>query len=170
MIITSNMHKIIQIHPCLLKLSRKRESVTDGRTLLLHPPPLSRGDNKSNEIDGVNKASETVYALKWVRPTTAIPITDTSTDTPCPLEVECLVTTVSHTSGTTNSNSLLSYTASIDIQQYVNSGDFDIDSQSDCHTDSDSHCCAPEVMVPDARVLSSIKNEQNQCGTPMVFM
>jgi len=26
------MHKIIQIHPCLLKLSRKQESVTDGRT------------------------------------------------------------------------------------------------------------------------------------------
>jgi hypothetical protein len=27
-----------------------------------------------------------------------------------------------------------------------------------CHSDSDS--CAPEVMVPDARVFSSIKNEQ----------
>jgi hypothetical protein len=26
------MQKIIQIHPCLLKLSRKQESVTDGRT------------------------------------------------------------------------------------------------------------------------------------------
>jgi hypothetical protein len=26
------MHKIIQIYPCLLKLSRKQESVTDGRT------------------------------------------------------------------------------------------------------------------------------------------
>ena len=25
------MQKIIQIHPCLLKLSRKQESVTDGR-------------------------------------------------------------------------------------------------------------------------------------------
>jgi hypothetical protein len=32
MIITSHMQKIIQIHPCLLKLSRKQESVTDGRT------------------------------------------------------------------------------------------------------------------------------------------
>ena len=31
MIITSYMHKIIQIHPCLLKLSRKQESVTDRR-------------------------------------------------------------------------------------------------------------------------------------------
>jgi len=40
------MQNIIQIHPCLLKLSRKQESVTDGRPLLLYPPPLSRGDNK----------------------------------------------------------------------------------------------------------------------------
>jgi hypothetical protein len=32
MIITSHMQKIIQIHPCLLKLSRKQDSVTDGRT------------------------------------------------------------------------------------------------------------------------------------------
>jgi hypothetical protein len=32
MIITSNMPKIIQIHPCLLKLSRKQESVMDGQT------------------------------------------------------------------------------------------------------------------------------------------
>jgi hypothetical protein len=30
MIITSHMQTIIQIHPCLLKLSRKQESVTDG--------------------------------------------------------------------------------------------------------------------------------------------
>ena len=45
MIITRHMQKIIQIHPCLLKLSRKQESVTDGRPLLLYPPPLSRGDN-----------------------------------------------------------------------------------------------------------------------------
>jgi hypothetical protein len=34
----------------------------------------------------------------------------------------------------------------------------DNDLQSDCHSDLDS--CAPEVMVPDARVFSSIKNEQ----------
>ena len=45
MIITRHMQTIIQIHPCLLKLSRKQESVTDGRPLLLYPPPLSRGDN-----------------------------------------------------------------------------------------------------------------------------
>jgi hypothetical protein len=32
MIITSHMQKIIQIYTCLLKLSRKQESVTDGRT------------------------------------------------------------------------------------------------------------------------------------------
>jgi hypothetical protein len=31
MIITSQMQNIIQIHLCLLKLSRKQESVTDGR-------------------------------------------------------------------------------------------------------------------------------------------
>ena len=30
MIITSHMQKIIQIYPCLLKLLRKQESVTDG--------------------------------------------------------------------------------------------------------------------------------------------
>ena len=32
MIITSHMQTIIKINPCLLKLSRKQESVTDGRT------------------------------------------------------------------------------------------------------------------------------------------
>ena len=61
----------------------------------------------------------------------------------------------------TNSNSLIPNTASNDIQQHVNSansGDVDNDSQSDCHSDLDS--CAPEVMVSDARVFSSIKNEQ----------
>jgi hypothetical protein len=64
MIITSNIQNIIQIHPCLLKLSRKQESVTerrtdgqtDGRPLLLYPPPLSRGDKKwaSNESESIN--------------------------------------------------------------------------------------------------------------------
>ena len=73
-------------------------------------------------------------------------------------EAERLVTTESVTSDTTNSNSLLPNIASNDIQQHVNSGDVDNDSQSDCHSNSDS--CAPEVMVPDARVFSSIKNEQ----------
>jgi hypothetical protein len=38
------MQKIIQIYPCLLKLSRKQESVTDGRYYYI-PSPLSRGDN-----------------------------------------------------------------------------------------------------------------------------
>ena len=46
------MQKIIQIYPCLLKLSRKQESVTDGETdgrpLLLYPSPLLRGDNNDN--------------------------------------------------------------------------------------------------------------------------
>jgi len=62
-----------------------------------------------------------------------------------------------------NSNSLLPNTASNDIQQHLNSansGDVDNDSQSDCHSDSDS--CAPEVMVPDLcqGLFISIKNEQ----------
>ena len=62
-----------------------------------------------------------VKLLKWVRLTTAVPVTNSSTDTPCPPEVELLVTTVSVTSETTNSNSLLPNTASNDIQQHVNS-------------------------------------------------
>ena len=44
------MPKIIQIYPCLLKLSRKQESVTDGQTdgqtdcrYYYIPSPLSRG-------------------------------------------------------------------------------------------------------------------------------
>ena len=32
MIITSHMQNIIQIHQCLLKLSHKQESMTDGQT------------------------------------------------------------------------------------------------------------------------------------------
>jgi len=46
------MQTIIQIYPCLLKLSRKQESVTDGQTdgqtdgrYYYIPSPLSRGDN-----------------------------------------------------------------------------------------------------------------------------
>jgi hypothetical protein len=35
MIITSHIQKIIQIHPCLLKLSRKQESVMDAITISL---------------------------------------------------------------------------------------------------------------------------------------
>jgi hypothetical protein len=41
---------------------------------------------------------------------------------PCPPEVELLVSTVSVTSETTNSNPLLPNTASNDIQQHVISG------------------------------------------------
>ena len=85
-----------------------------------------------------------------------LPVTDTSTDTPCP-ESEQLVTTASVTPKTTNSNSVLPNTASNDIQQHVhsvNSGDVDIRDLT--HSDSDS--CAPEVMVPDARMFSSMKN------------
>jgi hypothetical protein len=46
------MQNIIQIYPCLLKLSHKQESVTDGRTdgrtddhYYYIPSPLLRGDN-----------------------------------------------------------------------------------------------------------------------------
>ena len=60
MIITSHMQKIIQIYTCLLKLSRKQESVTnrqtDGQTdewrtdsrYYYIPSPLSQGDNKKS--------------------------------------------------------------------------------------------------------------------------
>jgi hypothetical protein len=55
------MQKIIQIHPCLLKLSRKQESVTDGQTdkqpLLLYPSPLSRRDNNTNCITDSTQGS-----------------------------------------------------------------------------------------------------------------
>ena len=62
MIITSHMQKIIQIYTCLLKLSRKQESVTDGQTdgrmdgrmdgrtngrYYYIPSRLSRGDTKN---------------------------------------------------------------------------------------------------------------------------
>ena len=43
MIITSYMHKIIQIHPCLLKLSRKQESVMDGHSRYYYIPHRYRG-------------------------------------------------------------------------------------------------------------------------------
>jgi hypothetical protein len=38
MIITSHMQKIIQIHPCLLKLSRKQESAMDGHYYYIPHP------------------------------------------------------------------------------------------------------------------------------------
>ena len=54
------MQKIIQIYPCLLKLSRKQESVMDGQTdgwtdscYYYIPSPLSQGDN--NERFCLNK-------------------------------------------------------------------------------------------------------------------
>jgi hypothetical protein len=45
---------------------------------------------ESNEVGDVNKANsnETVYASD------PLPVTDTSTDTPCPSEVEHIVNTV----------------------------------------------------------------------------
>jgi hypothetical protein len=45
---------IIQIYPCLLKLSRKQESVTDRRTTGRYnyiPSPLLRGDKKQKSIN-----------------------------------------------------------------------------------------------------------------------
>jgi hypothetical protein len=67
------------------------------------------------------------------------------------------------TSETTNSNSLLPNTASNDINpttciNSANSGDVDNDSQTGRRSDPDS--CTPEVLVSDARVFSSTKNEQ----------
>ena len=67
------------------------------------------------------------------------------------------------TSETTNSNSLLPNTASNDINtttciNSANSDDVDNDSQTDHRSDPDS--CTPEVLVSDARVFSSIQNEQ----------
>jgi hypothetical protein len=69
-------------------------------------------------------------------------------------EAERLVITANVIPKTTNSNSLLPNTASNDIQQHVNSANSG-DTQFDCHSDAES--CAPEVMVPDARVFSSMK-------------
>ena len=92
-----------------------------------------------------------------------------SSDTPCP-EAERLATTANATPTTTNSNSLLPNAALNDIQQHANSansGNVDNDSQCDCHSDSDS--CAPEVMVPDAMVFSSMKNEQKYHGYMTVW-
>ena len=66
MIITSHMQKIIQIYPCLLKLSRKQERVTDGRTDRQtdnrYYSPLSRGD--------INEHVYTLCALYGLWPMT----------------------------------------------------------------------------------------------------
>ena len=49
MIITSHLQNIIEIYPCLLKLSRKQESVTDGQTAAITiSPHRYRGGIKSN--------------------------------------------------------------------------------------------------------------------------
>jgi hypothetical protein len=115
--------------------------------------PLFKNSLKNSKISSGNSCT---YCINNV----TLPVTNTSTDTPCP-EAKRLVTTISVTSETTNSNSLLPNTASNDIQQHVysaNIDDVENVSKSDCHSDSDSY--APEVMVPDARVFSSIKNEQ----------
>ena len=93
--------------------------------------------------------------IRWSQPYRSPTL---STDTPC-LEAERLVNTANVTPKTTKSNSLLPNTASNDIQQHVNSANSgDVDIRNLTHTDLDS--CAPEVMVPDARVFSSMKNEQ----------
>jgi hypothetical protein len=51
MIITNHMQTIIQIYPCLLKLSRIQENVTGERPLLLYPSPLSRGGGGGGHIN-----------------------------------------------------------------------------------------------------------------------
>ena len=48
---------------------------------------------ESNKVDDVNKASETVCASSESAP---LPVTDSSTDTLCPSEVESIVNTVCH--------------------------------------------------------------------------
>ena len=60
--------------------------------------------------------------IRWSQPYRSPTL---STDKPCP-EAERLATTANVTPKTTNSNYVLPNTASIDIQQHVNSGDVDI--------------------------------------------
>ena len=90
--------------------------------------------------------------IRWSQPYRSPTL---STDTPCP-EAERLVTTANVTPKTTNSNSSLPNTASNDIQQHVNSansGDVDI-----CNLTVT--LIRTVVMVPDARVFSSMQHEQ----------
>jgi len=73
MIITSHMQKIIQIYPCLLKLSHKQESVTDGQDrqtdgryyyiFLYIPLPLSWGDK--NPI--ISKQDQSLYHFIMIK-------------------------------------------------------------------------------------------------------
>ena len=74
------MQKIIQIYTCLLKLSRKQESVMDGQTdgqtdgrYYYIPSPLLRGDNNievwlitwlEDGNEGSNKMIHAEYLLK----------------------------------------------------------------------------------------------------------
>ena len=56
MIITSHMQKIIQIHPCLLKLSRKQESLTDGRYYYIpHQGRIQRGAHPARAPPKIGK-------------------------------------------------------------------------------------------------------------------
>ena len=79
--------------PVMMEASTSNLNPLDSKKKLL----LS----ESNEVDDVNKASETVCASGESDP---LPVTDTSssTDIPCPPEVEHLVTTVSVSLETTN--------------------------------------------------------------------
>jgi hypothetical protein len=67
-IITSHMQKSIQIYPCLLKLSRKQESVTDGQTDSRYyyiPSLLSRGIIKQQwTIEEISIFSNSSH-LEW---------------------------------------------------------------------------------------------------------
>ena len=61
------MQKIIQIYPCLLKLSRKQESVTDGQTdsRYYYIPHCYRGGDKN--IDSQMKTdNETKVSKKFL--------------------------------------------------------------------------------------------------------
>jgi hypothetical protein len=67
---TSHMHKIIQIHPCLLKLLQKVWR-TDRRPLLLYPPPLSRGSNRvslGNPFYILTIKPSSVEKWSWILP------------------------------------------------------------------------------------------------------
>jgi len=71
MIITSHVQNIIQIYPCLLKLSRKQESVTNGQTdrqtdrqtaAITISPHRYRGGIKSTK--GQTTINKTYYKTK----------------------------------------------------------------------------------------------------------
>ena len=47
------MHKIIQIHPCLLKLSRKQESVMDGHSRYYYIPHRYRGAIQKKDMSAI---------------------------------------------------------------------------------------------------------------------